>query len=67
MGTQTDGKEFVMNEPNEKYKRAKRRGDTRRKNQRDELPRLHRDTKEVTKNNKNKVNYDAQNDDGEVS
>ena len=54
-------------EPNEKYKRAKRRGDTRRKNQRDELPRLHRDTKEVTKNNKNKVNYDAQNDDGEVS
>lgn len=57
-------------EPNEKYKRAKRRGDTRRKNIRDELPRLHRDFKEREREfnpRKTKDYYDAENDDGEVS
>jgi hypothetical protein len=52
----------------DKGKRARRRADTRRKNQRDALPKLHRDYKETHKNKKKIKDYVHSEDiDGEVS
>lgn len=53
-----------MSSSEDKAKRARRRADHRRKNQRDALPRLHKDHKESNKDKKTK--YD-ENTDGEVS
>lgn len=51
----------------DKIKRAKRRADSRRKNQRDSLPPIKTDAKAWTKNNKKKKIYYAENDDGDFS
>lgn len=51
-----------MTDPEDKYKRSKRRADDRRKNQRDALPKIKEDTKFKKKLDKNEY----ENDDGEV-
>lgn len=54
-------------DPEDKVKRSRRRQDTRRKNLRDNLPRLHKDTKQTNKKNRDYKYDEDENEDGDFS